>query len=342
MSNKSSNHRTTKAISKTKTDSVKGQKRKKSHSSPETTPIAKKIPIAMGDRPVTFDDIKSLFAEQTATITDSNNKLNQNIQNEMTTMKNELKSCFDQQINQINDRISAVETQVNRRIDEIAANINQGGNSRDDDDLKRIAKLNNLKISGITHMKDQNLSDIFNIIAKKVEFDTSNPVNVPTLVRLYRKNEKTKLMSPSPIIIMKFVARHIRESFYTHYLNKIVAKQFIMSEDFGLEKGTRTVIGEDLTENNSKLFAAAMKLKKEGKLCQSFTNEGLVHVKALKTDKATAIRSNLQLEVFVQSKTSTEDKASGNLHNDPTAKDPSTSTTTTSTPMEVSETVSTQ
>lgn len=105
-------------------------------------------------------------------------------------------------------------------------------------------------------------------------------------------------MSPTPIIIVKFVANHIRDNFYSLYLNKIAANKPIMTENLNLPKGTRIIIGENLTLNNSKIFIEASKLKWDGKLCQVFTHEGLVHVKAIKTARATSIRSQRQLELW--------------------------------------------
>lgn len=311
MSNKSVNHRQSKATSDTTSESTKKtNKRKIIARSPETTPLAKKTPIEMGDKPVTFEEIKALFTEQ-------HNLMRHSVKDEMNTMKNELISCFDAKLNQLNDRISAVESQVHSRIDQIVADIQHNDNQTNcsEDDLNRIAKLNNLKIKGIPHSTGENLDNIFRAIAEKMNFDTTNPLNVPTAVRFYRKNIATKLMSPSPIIVLKFIAKHIRDDFYTHYLDKIAAKQYLMSEDLGLGNGTRIIISEDLTENNSKLLTAALNLKKEGKLCQAFTYEGLVKVKAIKTEKSTTIRSQIQLEIFVQSNQKSHENSSQSNYN---------------------------
>lgn len=314
MSNKSVNHRQPKATPNNPSESTtKTNKRKISARSPETTPSAKKTPIEMGDKPATFEEIKALFTEQ-------HNLMRQSVKDEMNTMKNELISCFDSKLIQLNDRISAVESQVHNRIDQIVADIQHNDKQTNcgEDDLKRIAKLNNLKIKGIAHSTGENLDNIFRAIAEKMNFDITNPINVPTVVRFYRKNIATKLMSPSPIIVLKFIAKHIRDAFYTHYLDKIASKQYLMSEHLGLGNGTRIIISEDLTESNSKLLTAALNLKKDGKLCQAFTYEGLVKVKAIKTEKSTTIRSQIQLEVFVQSNQPANEHPSQSNSNAPT------------------------
>lgn len=103
-----------------------------------------------------------------------------------------------------------------------------------------------------------------------------------------------------PIIIVKFVANHIRNELYRLYLNKIATKQPIMSENIGLEKGTRIIVDENLTSKNHGIFVEAGKYKKQGNLCQVFTHDGLVQVKAVKGKKPATIRSIRELDMFVQ------------------------------------------
>lgn len=73
-----------------------------------------------------------------------------------------------------------------------------------------------------------------------------------------------------------------------------------MTEHLNLEKGTRIIIGESLTQVNLKIWVEASRQKRAGKLVQVFTQDGLVHVKAVKTAKAMAIKSQRQLEIFIE------------------------------------------
>lgn len=267
------------------------------NSSPDSTPNAKKATLAMGDSdvPLTIEAIKMLLSEQTKSIEVS-------IRNEVKTLGDELKSNLESQISQLNDKIDTIQNDFQSQIDKLTSDIDtcKHDNNKSDDDMQRMNKLNELKITGIAHTSIQNLHEIFCEIAKIINFDMTIPTNTPAIMRIYKRNPATKEMSPTSIIIAKFVANHIRDNFYSLYLNKIAANKPIMTENLNLPKGTRIIIGENLTQNNSKIFIEASKLKREGKLCQVFTQEGLVQVKAIKTARATSIRSQRQLELFME------------------------------------------
>lgn len=302
----------------------KTTKRNRTNLSPESTPIPppKKTPAIMSsnDRPLTIDTIRALLHEQT-------NSIQNCMRNEMKTLSDNIKAEFQLQITQINDKIDANQASVQSQINELKSNVDQcmtqTGNN--EDDVKRTAKLNELKIIGISHTNSENLSAIFDLMAKLVKFDVSNAVNIPTLTRIYKRDWTTNVSTPTQIIIAKFVANHIRNEFYSLYLNKIAAKEPIMSENINLPSGKRIIIGESLTAYNSSIFTEAIKLKKEGALSQVFTKDGTVHVKAIKTAKAKPIRSQQQLELFVLGNPSTTNQqmAGGS------SKTPNTTTTTT-------------
>lgn len=287
-------------------------------SSPETSPNPK-IPATMANtnEALTIDVITKLLADQTKS-------LQTTMQNEIKTLGDELKNEFQSQITQLNDKIDANRANVQQQIDDLKVNVDQcmKHTSNTDDDVQRVIKLNELKISGIMHTNDENLNVIFNNMAKLVKFDLSCVNNVPALTRIFKHDKASNTSVPTPIVIAKFVASHIRNDFYRLYLNNIAAKQPIMTENIGLPSGTRIIIGENLTSTNHGIFVEASKLKKQGKLCQVFTQEGLVHVKAVKNTKATAIRSQNQLELFTLANppmtsqpTTSSDVSNNNINN---------------------------
>lgn len=269
-------------------------------SSPESTP-PKKIPsittttTAMNnDTPLTIDAIRSLLDAQT-------NSLQNSIQNQMKALGDELKSEFQANIAQLHTKIDSNQANVQQQINELKANVTQcmEQSNDTDDDIQRSIKLCELKLNGIAYSSEEKLMDIFIEIAKLVKFDLSKVNNMPTLTRIHKRNHTSNTSSPTPIVIVKFVANHIRNDFYRLYLNKIAAKQPIMSENIGLKSGSRIIIGENLTAKNYGVFVEAGKQKKQGKLCQVFTQDGLVHVKAEKKAKAKPIRSIRELELFI-------------------------------------------
>lgn len=263
-------------------------------SSPDSTPQPPskiQTTATMGDAPVTIDIIRTLLAEQTQL-------LNTNMQQ----LSDDIKSEFQAKISQLNEKIDSNQKNVQQQINELKSNVTRcmEHTTGADDEMQRIMKLNELKISGIAHENDEKLNEIFTKIAKLVQFDLTNVNNVPSLTRIFKRNKATNTNTPTPIVIVKFIATHIRNDFYRLYLNKIAAKQPITSENIGQPSGTRIIIGENLTSKNYEIFVAAGKQKKDNKLCQVFTHDGLVQVKAVKGKKPATIRSIRELDMFVQ------------------------------------------
>lgn len=278
--------RTTSKKAKSNKTTPANKRNRSELSSPDTPLPPSKTIVTMSSPPLTLDSIRLVIAEQT-----------ESLQSSMKTLGDGIKA----EIAQIHQKIDANQANIQSQINELKSNVEKcmEQTTDSDDDIQRVSKLNELKINGIAHADNQNLNEIFGEIAKLVEFDLSNVNNVPTVMRVFKKDHAAKTSAPTSIVIVKFVANHIRNDFYSHYLKKIAAKQPIMSENIGLPKGTRIIIGENLTAKNFAIFIEASKLKRENKLCTVFTQDGLVQVKANKNTKATAIRSPRQLESFI-------------------------------------------
>lgn len=282
----------------------KPNKRDRSDLSPETTtkePPNKTQIMSNPSETFTLADIKKLLGEQTTSI-------QQSIENEIKRMGDDIKAEFQVKITALNEKIEANHSNVQTQINAMKMDIEniKGQPNGGDDDLQRISKLNELKITGIAHANNENLNAIFGEIAKLVNFNLNGPNNAPAVNRIHKWDHERKTKIPTPIVIVKFVANHIRDDFYRCYMDKIAAKQIILPENIKLPAGKQIIIGENLTVNNSKIFIEASKLKRDKKLCQVFTQEGIVHVRAIKSEKATAIRSKIQLEQFIASRASNQ------------------------------------
>lgn len=246
--------------------------------------------------PVTLSDIQLLLAQQTESI--------------KSIIAVEVKSHFDSmsqkladQIQGINDRVTQIETNVNTKIDALNKRIdNSGASTNNEDDFQRMMKLNELKITGIVTNAELNIGQIFLSIAKLIDFDATNQVNIPSFHRIFKKGETGGSESvPLNTVIMKFMAKHIRDDFYSKYLKKIANNSSIMSSDIGIKDANKKImITENLTANNAKLFAAAMAEKRTNRLAQVYTHDGIVFIKAKKTDKGHAIRLKRDLEIFME------------------------------------------
>lgn len=284
----------------------------------------------MSSAPLTLDTIRSLLAEQTQSIQTS-------MQNEMKILGDGIKAELQSQITQIHEKIDANQANVQSQINDLKVNVEKCTEQMNgtDDDFQRISKLNELKINGIAHTNNENLNEIFNEIAKLVEFDLSTVNNVPSIMRIYKRDHTKNISAPTSIVIVKFVANHIRSDFYSHYLKKIAAKKPIMSENINLPKGSRIIIGENLTVKNFGIFVEACKLERENKLCSVFTQDGLVQVRANKNKKAIAIRSLRQLELFTLANPPNEIQQ--NTANDITNATTSTASATAAQPIQIQQ-----
>lgn len=264
------------------------QKRKAT--SPSQIPEAKKtIQPTMA---VTLGDLEAMFEKQTATI-------NQN----MKTVGDELKLSFLDEIKKLHERVDAIESNVSDQISCLRTDVDTCINrlNSNDDDLIRISKLNELKINGIAHTNNENVRDIFCAIANHIGYDTSCPTSIPDIVRMQKRNNQTNDFIPMPSMIMKFVASHIRNTFYGLYLNK-ATREPILSEHINLPQGSTIRISEVLTPQNQTIFTEAIKAKRDKKLLKVKTVDGLVRVKATQPEGFVTIRSHRELDLYIISK----------------------------------------
>lgn len=261
--------------------------------SPSSTPHSKIL--AMGEsQPISIDQLKMLLLDQTKSIT-------QKLSEQMNSLGKEIKESLQSQIAQTNQRMDSIETNVNKQLTTIQSDVSSCIEkiSNTENEIARLSKLNELRINGIPYSNEENIHQHFNAIAQLIGFDSSIPTHIPSLTRTYSRNKTTKQMQPSTTIIAKFVAKHIRDEFYSAYLGKIAKNNPLTPEMINLPKGNRLLISESLTVNNSKIFSVCMQLKKEKTLAQVFTQDGLVCIKSIKTNKATVVRSQRDVDLFI-------------------------------------------
>lgn len=292
--------------------------------SPNSTPQSKIQ--AMGDsKPITIDELKLLLSEQTSKIT-------QQLSDQMNSLGNEIKESLQTQILQTNQRIDSIQSNVDKQLTTIQSELTGCVDkiTNTDNEIARFSKLNELRINGIAHTDGENLRLHFNAIAQVIGFDASIPMHIPSLSRTYSRNKTTKKMEKSSTFVAKFIAKHIRDEFYSAYLTKIANNKPITTEMINLPQGGRLLISESLTMTNSKLFSVCMSLKKEKKLSQVYTQDGQVCIKASKTSKATIVRSQRDIDLFLAciEKTNNGQQPQSSDHR---AKDGATNTITTST-----------
>lgn len=266
-------------------------------------PLAKYFAVQMSskDKPITIEDIRSLLDKQTNDIDQKIQCYRKAVSEEVAALGDKLEKNIQSKVDEVNTRIDNIHVEVSTQMKSMKMTVNHCVEQlkTNEDDSIRIAKLNELKIIGITYSPDHDLQQLFTEIAKVIGFDLTSAVNIPQVTRAYHRNKITNEMSPSNIVIVKFIAKFIRDNFYSAYLQKIAQNQMLQSGQIGLAQGGRIIISESLTVHNTKIFIEANKLKRDGKLAQLYTQDGIVHIKATKTDKPTRIRSVRDLDEFM-------------------------------------------
>lgn len=249
-------------------------------SSPESNQLMKKV--AMGiDEPLSQSTLENLFKSQTE-------NLKAFITNEIKSHCDALSANLGEKIDSINKRVDQIEANVNNQITALNQRVDSciQHNVQNDDDIIRLTKLNELKISGIDYEKSGDLKQIFGSIANLIGFDSSIEVNVPSLYRIYKKPNTDRASNPLNIIIMRFIYKHIRDEFYSKYLDKISNNNSITTTAIGLLGDNKPIrVTENLTTSNARIFGAALSAKRRGKLSKVMTHNGIVHAKSIVNEK---------------------------------------------------------
>ena len=129
------------------------------------------------------------------------------------------------------------------------------------DEMEQYYRRNIVRFRGIAERRDENTDGlVLDMVTKKMEV----PLAVSDLVRSHRVGRKAEDRdAPRDIIV----------SFTTHN-----AKQRIMQSGRKL-KGTHIYVNEDLTKTRGTIAWEARKLKREGKVVDTWTRDGTVFVK---------------------------------------------------------------
>lgn len=220
-----------------------------------------------------------------------------------------------------------------------------------EDDIRRAQLSNSLRINGFAVKENENLLDLFEKIAAEIGFAIGEKMSMPMIERMPTRNATTGQIMPSPTILIHFASIQQKKTFYSLYLNKMP----LDSSKFGLPTDTRVIIGENLTYINSKLFKEVLILRREKKIMQAFTEDGIVKIRFVKgkNQPTFTIRSQIELETIVakhesQMKTNesntnanpviTPSQVTPQTHNAITAPGNNNNTAQTNTPMDVQQT----
>lgn len=249
-------------------------------------------------------ELKNQQEELKSEIQSGNQALKLEFKNELQQLGETLRNEVRTDLQGMDKKIGDISTSLEAKISELSADLKYCSNRVEDaeSDFDRIRLLNEIKIIGIEPAANEQLDEIFAKIANFFAFDLSIPTNIPIVKRLQLRDRKNGTVTNSKVIIAKFIAPHVKEAFYSLYLKKVLNKQMLNTSHIGIQQNEhkRVIIGENLTKTNANLFTGAQKLKRDGKIAQVYTNEGLVYVKVRKGDRASKIRDMGELAYMIQ------------------------------------------
>lgn len=239
-----------------------------------------------------MEDIKKFIAEQLAgvskQITDTKNALDQKISSLDDDLKNDLsniKLAMDSFSSNVTHELSSLKSEIIKHDQRINNNT---------DDIDRIQLLNQLRVTGVPSSENEDLKLVFDKIAIEIGYDNNDPNGIPLIRRIpLRKNGLT---IGSNTIILYFVAQHFKDKFYSLYLHKAPLK----SDLLGNNETVR--IGENLTKHNAAILRYCALQKKENKIAQAYTSNGLVYIKFKrgKTEKPLLIRNTYDIDYLIE------------------------------------------
>ena len=219
----------------------------------------------------------------------------------------ETKILIDDMRNEVNNKIDAVKTELEVKLNAVSIDINSlrsecavkfqncdaalnNLNGRVDGisaTVNNLENRNELILSGIPYLNGEDLLAHFKAVCKQLGMDERS---LPS-VDIRRLRSGVMKNSDNSLVLVQFALRNQRDDFYSAYLRR----RDLQLCHLGFESTRRVYVNENLVVAARKLKAAAIRLKKAGTLVSVFTKLGIVYVKTTKTAQPIAIQSEEQL-----------------------------------------------
>ncbi|EDS31823.1 conserved hypothetical protein [Culex quinquefasciatus] len=169
------------------------------------------------------------------------------------------KQDLDKRIDGLEDSLAAFKTECGSKIDRLADSVSgvRHDVDRANASIGRVEKANELIISGVPYQQNENLVAMFGFIVTRLGCDESK-IPLASLARLAK----------SPIAVD-------RNAFYASYLNH----RDLNLSHIGFQNTNRIYVNENLTKEDREIRAAALRLKKEGKVQKVYSRNGIVYAK---------------------------------------------------------------
>ncbi|EDS26934.1 conserved hypothetical protein [Culex quinquefasciatus] len=174
------------------------------------------------------------------------------------------KQDLDKRIDGLEDSLAAFKTECG--ISGVRHDVDRANAS-----IGRVEKANELIISGVPYQQNENLVAMFGFIVTRLGCDESK---IP-LASLARLAKSPIAVGSTPPIICEFALRADRNAFYASYLNH----RDLNLSHIGFQNTNRIYVNENLTKEDREIRAAALRLKKEGKVQKVYSRNGIVYAK---------------------------------------------------------------
>lgn len=224
-------------------------------------------------------------------------------EDKLTTMVTEAEKRYVDRLiqleNEVNQNLNKLDTELDDRLQEMEYCRPAADQESRIDQLERLARANELIISGVPHTEQESLDAICNDIYKAIGFN--GPNSVETYFRLYGKknvaetNQNTNRQGFPPILI-KFWSSCAKNEFFQLYMDK----GNLCVTDIGFTTPSRIYVNENLTRKNFEICRLARKLKMDRKIFQYHTYNGRISVKLNADSKKVAIDSEEHLYSLIE------------------------------------------
>ncbi len=151
------------------------------------------------------------------------------------------------------------------------------------DDLEQENKANNIRVFGMEEQEDEDLkTKVITLVKNRLQVHIETD-DIKDIGRMGKKRDKVR------DILIKFRSKTLR--------NKIYNRKKLLKQD---KTDNMIFINEDLTNNRSKLFFEARKLRRREKIFGTWTQAGNIMVKVKESDQPCAVKRYHELAKLVQ------------------------------------------
>lgn len=200
---------------------------------------------------------------------------------------------FDELETKLSADVKTVSDKVNCTTPDMLANSMSAAAELRIDQLERQVRMNELVISGVPMVENENLVELMDVICKTIKF-SGGGTSIESCFRLPSRTSSRKRTSPS--IMVKFWGADAKTDFYKQYF---VSKRLCTSM-IGFATESRIYVNENLTKRNFEIFRMARDMKNQGKISRYNTQRGRVVIQLLGSEQSHAIESASHLSSLIQ------------------------------------------